>query len=152
MEFYNTAFPVHLQTNASMHFSRNFYKGMQTHPDWRSLTASFCWPLSTALLRHPLPTAFLSSFFQPSDWRFLAHFPSHRRSRAQAFVWFRAKTNEKIVCLAHPHHSVTDFSWSNERKKVNILKLIGPQRGFIFKLFIYLQHVFLVVYTVLRKG
>ena len=32
--------------------------------------------------------------------------PVSSRSRAQAFVLFRAKTNKKIVCLAHPLHSV----------------------------------------------
>ena len=80
--------------------------GMPTHPDWPSLTASFSWPLSTALLRHPSPTAF-SEFLFPTLWLvFPCPLPVVRRSRAQAFVWFCAKTNKKIVCLAHPLHSV----------------------------------------------
>ena len=42
-----------------------------------------------------------------SDLPFLFHFRSHRRSRAQAFVWFRAKTDKELVCLASHPHSVT---------------------------------------------
>ena len=38
---------------------------MPTHPDWTSLTASFCWPLLTAPLHHPSPTAF-SEFLFPT--------------------------------------------------------------------------------------
>ena len=41
----------------------------------------------------------------PSLWRSLL--PVTSRFRAQAFVWFRAKTNKKIVCFVHPLHSVT---------------------------------------------
>ena len=40
-------------------------------------------------------------------WHFLAHFRSRRRSRAQAFVWFRTKTDKGIVCLADHPRSVS---------------------------------------------
>ena len=45
-------------------------------------------------------------FSNSPDWRSLVHFQTRRKSRAQAFVRFHAKTNKKIVCLAHPLHSV----------------------------------------------
>ena len=94
-------------------------RGMPTHPDWPSLTASFCWPLSTALLRHSSPTAF-SEFLFPTPWlAFPCPLPIASRSQDQTFVWLRAKTNKKIVCLAHPLHSVIELSNvdSNYRKK-----------------------------------
>ena len=37
--------------------------GMPPHPDWPSLTASFCWLLSAAPPRHPSPTAFSAFLF-----------------------------------------------------------------------------------------
>ena len=85
-------------------------RGMLTHLDWSSLTAPgpylmptglFCCPLSTAPLRHPSTTAFCRFFFQLC-LAFPCPLPDESRSRAQAFVWFRAKTNKKIVCLAIP--------------------------------------------------
>ena len=94
--------------------------GMQTHPDWPSLTASgpylmptglFCCLVSTAhcLLRRRSPTAF-SEFLLPTPlWpAFPCPLPVSSRSRAQTFVWFHTKTDKGIVCLAdHPLHSVT---------------------------------------------
>ena len=110
---------MHLQTNADLHPSRNFHKprGMLSHLDWSSLTAPepylmptglFCCPLSSACpQRHPSPTAF-SCFLFPTLWlAFPCLLPVASRPQAQAFVWFHAKTNKKIVCLAHPLHSVT---------------------------------------------
>ena len=55
--------------------------------------------------------------------------PVTLRSRAQASVWFRAKTDKGIVCLADHLHSVTVFastflclwnqmSWRNQQNKV----------------------------------
>ena len=91
-------------------------RGMLTHLDRSFLTASgpylmptglFCCPLSTAPIRHPSPSASLSSFFQLLSLAFPCPLPVASRSRAQAFVWFRAKTNKEIVCLAHPFHSIT---------------------------------------------
>ena len=91
---------------------------MPTHLDRSSLTAAglylmptghFSHPVSTpsATLRRPSPTAF-SEFLCPTpDSRSLTHFRSRRRSRAQAFVWFRAKTDKGIVWLADHLHSVT---------------------------------------------
>ena len=67
--------------------------------------------LPTVPLRRPSPTAF-SEFVCPTpDSRSLTHFRSCRRSRAQAFVWFRAKTGQGIVCLADHPYSVT-LDWT----------------------------------------
>ena len=100
-------------------------RGILTHLNWSSLTDTglslmptglFCpgvdCPLPFCVSRRQLPP--VGSFFQLavsslSDLPFLPHFRSRPRSRVQAFVWFRAKTNKKIVCLAHPLHSVTKF-------------------------------------------
>ena len=92
-------------------------RGMLTLFPWSSLTAPrpclmptglFCCPVSTAPQRLPSPTLF-SEFLFPTLWlAFPCPLPVVSRSRAQAFVWFRAKTNKKIVCLAHPLHSVTN--------------------------------------------
>ena len=99
-------------------FLQNFHKPrrMLTHLDWSSLTAPgpylmptglFCCPVSTAPLRLPSPTAFCGSLLPTPLWlAFPCTLPVASRSQAQAFVWFRAKTNKKIVCLAHPLHSV----------------------------------------------
>ena len=92
--------------------------GMPTHPDWPSLTASglnlmptglFCCLVSTANCPSPSPVAncllwIPSSYCWPG---FPYPLPVTSKSRAQAFVWFRAKTDKGIVCLAHPLHSVT---------------------------------------------
>ena len=92
---------------------------MLTHLDWYSLTAPgpylmptglFCWPLSTAGLPfcvtlRQLPS--VCSFFQLLWLAFPCPLLVVSRSRAQAFVWFRAKTNKKIVWWAHSLHSVT---------------------------------------------
>ena len=60
-------------------------------------------PLSTTSLRLPIPTTLSGFLFQPPLWlfsnlSFLPHFWSRRRSRAQAFVWFRAKTKKSSAC------------------------------------------------------
>ena len=87
---------------------------MLTHLDWPSLTASRLvisavrCRLPTAPLRRPSPTAF-SEFLSPTpDSRSLTHFRSRRRSQAQAFVWFRAKTKglsawRTPFIVSHPH-------------------------------------------------
>ena len=85
---------------------------MLTRLDWSSLTVAgpYLIRLVTSAVRCRLATRVtlrqlpsLISFVQLS----LA-FPSYFRSRrAQAFVWFCAKTDKGIVCLAHHLHSVT---------------------------------------------
>ena len=72
-------------------------------------TGLFCCEVSTptALLRPPSPTAFCR-FLLPTPWlAFPCLLPVVSRSRAQVFVWFRAKTDKGIVCLADHPHSVT---------------------------------------------
>ena len=88
--------------------------GMPTHLDRSSLTAldpiSYEWslvcPVSTAHLRHPSPTAFSQSLC-PTPLAFPYPLPVTSRSWVQAFVWFRAKKDKGIVCLADHLRSVT---------------------------------------------
>ena len=68
------------------------------------------WSLSSGVdwsLRRPSPTPPSSSFVQLSDPRSLTHFRSPEISSPKPFVWFRAKTDKGIVCLADHLHSVT---------------------------------------------
>ena len=69
--------------------------------DW-----SLCCPVSTGHSRHPSPTAF-PQFLCPTLSGVPFLLPVASRWRAQAFVWFRAKTDKGIVCLADHLHSVT---------------------------------------------
>ena len=94
---------------------------MLTHLDWCSLTAAgpylmltglFCCPVSTANCPTPSPVAnwlLCVPLFNPS-LAFPCLFPVVSRSWAKAFVWFRAKTDKGIVCLADHPHSVTPWS------------------------------------------
>ena len=68
-----------------------------SHADW-----SLCCPMSTGHSHHPSPTAFLAPFSNS-----LLASPYHFRSRPKPFVWFCAKTDKGIVCLADHLHSVT---------------------------------------------
>ena len=80
------------------------------------LTAHFCCPVSTGHSRHPSPTAF-SEFLCPTPLAFPYPLPVTSRSRAQDFVWFRAKTDKGIVCLVDHQHRVTNiqiFSWGKK--------------------------------------
>ena len=62
-------------------------------------------PVSTGHSRHPSPTP--SSFVQLSFFRPLTT-PGHVEIACpKPFVWFRAKTDKGIVCLADHQHSVT---------------------------------------------
>ena len=90
-------------------------RGVLPYPDLSSLTATgpslmptghFCCPVSTGHSRHPLPTAF-REYLCPTPICVPFLLPVASRSRAQAFVWFRAKTDKGIVCLADHLHSVT---------------------------------------------
>ena len=67
-------------------------------------TALFCCPLSTAPLRLPSPTHLSGFLFQ------LLSSPTSGLVgdlEPKPFVWFRAKTDKGIVCLADHPHSVT---------------------------------------------
>ena len=76
-------------------------------------TGHFCYPVSTLPLASPLVNCPLwVSLSNSSRVPFLL--PVASRSRAQAFVWFRAKTDKGIVCLADNLHSVT---WLKEGKE-----------------------------------
>ena len=84
--------------------------GMPTHPERSSLTAHANWSLLLSGVdchsRHPSPNWLLRVPF-PSPLAFPYLLPVTSRSLAQAFVWFRAKTDKGIVCLADHLHSVT---------------------------------------------
>ena len=55
---------------------------------------------------HPSPTPSFSPFVQ-FLLRSLTHFRSRQDLESKPFVWFRAKTDKVIVCLADHLHSVT---------------------------------------------
>ena len=94
-----------------------------------SLDPISCWLasllrclVSTASVRFPSPTA-VSSFSQPTLFRVPLPLPDTARFQVQKpFVWFRAKTDKGIVCLAGHPHSVTaegalgtpDWVWRSE--------------------------------------
>ena len=89
---------------------RNFYKATRNaNPSWSVFPHwywtlshanwSLCCPVSTGYSRHPSPTAFPQSLC-PIPLAFPYPLPVTLRSRAQAFFWFRTKTNKGIVCLA----------------------------------------------------
>ena len=66
--------------------------------------SSLCCPVSTGPSRHPSPTAFLELLFRLS---FSLPTSGHAEiSSPKPFVWFRAKTDKGIVCLADHLHSV----------------------------------------------
>ena len=79
-----------------------------------SLDPISCWlasllrcPVSTALVRVPSPTA-SRSFVQPTLFSRPVTTSGHAEiSIPKPFVWFRAKTDKGIVCLAGHLHSVT---------------------------------------------
>ena len=109
-----------------MDFKWKFYKpwGVLTHLDCSSLTDSWTLSHTDCLLllsgvdchsRHPSPTAFRWVPLSHSWLAFLYPLPVMSRSQAQAFVWFRAKTDKGIVCFLDHLHSVT--GWSYQIKK-----------------------------------
>ena len=87
----DTAFPVHLQTNADVHPSRNFLKATRnansswlvfphcswtlSHADWSLLLSGVDWPLPFRISLHQL---FLWVLLSNSLWPCLAHFRSRR--------------------------------------------------------------------------
>ena len=73
-----------------------------THGD-----CSLCCPVSTRHSRHPSTTVFFSVPLSHSLTGVPFLLPVTSRSRAQAFVLFRAKTDKGIVCLADHLHCVT---------------------------------------------
>ena len=92
--------------------------GMPTHPDWSSLTDAglslmptglFCCPVSTANCPSPSPVTNCLLWVPSSNSSlvFPCLLPVVSRSQAQAFVWFRTKTDKGIICLADHSHSVT---------------------------------------------
>ena len=67
------------------------------------LSAVRCRLATRVTLRQlPSPSSFVELLLA-----FPCPLPVTSRSRAQAFVWFRAKTDKGIVCLADHLHSVT---------------------------------------------
>ena len=61
-------------------------------------------------VRRPSPTPFFE-FLCPTPFsRSLTHFRSRRDLESKTLVWFRAKTDKGIICLADHLHSVTSVS------------------------------------------
>ena len=88
--------------------------GMPTHLDRSSLTAAgpylmptghFCCPVSTRHSHHHSPTTLFSVSLYNSYWRSPAYFRLRRDLESKPFVWFPAKTDKGIICLAdHLHY------------------------------------------------
>ena len=102
-----------------------------------SLDPMSCWlasllrcPVSTASVHGPAPTA-VSSFVQPTLFSCPVTTSGHAEiSSPKPFVWFRAKTDKGIVCLAGHLHSVTSrVSWiwhkTGSRGEAPVLELYG---------------------------
>ena len=71
-------------------------------------------PVSTGHSRLLSPTASLELLCPTLFLRSLPHFRSPEISSPKPFVWFRAKTDKGIVCLADHLHSVTKFGLIKE--------------------------------------
>ena len=89
--------------------------GMPTHLDRSSFTGTGFTLADCSLLLSgvdcPLASPFANTFSEflcATGLVFPYPLPVTSRSRAQAFVWFRAKTDKGIVCLADHLHSVTE--------------------------------------------
>ena len=103
-----------------MHPSWNFHKATRNANSSWLVFPNCCWTLShatglsdvpcqlpTAPLRCPSPTP-SSGFLCPTLWlAFPCLLLVTSRSRAQAFVYFHAKTDKGIICLTDHPHSVT---------------------------------------------
>ena len=75
-----------------------------THADW-SLCSGVDWSLAS-----PFTNCFLE-LLCPTLWpAFPSYFRSPEISSPKLFVWFHAKTDKGIVCLADHLHSVTKLS------------------------------------------
>ena len=90
---------------------------MPTHLDQSSLTAARPYLIRLVSLLSgvdwPLASPFANSFLEfpcPTPLAFPYPLPVMSRSWAQAFVWFRAKTDKEIVCLADHLQSATVLS------------------------------------------
>ena len=108
-----------------------------TFLDWSSLTDPGPYLMPTGLCCCPLSTANCHSashfanclLWVPSSNSSLAFpclLPVASRSRAQAFVWFRAKTDKGIVCLVDHPHSVTQDTVTkpNRNNAINVLYVL----------------------------
>ena len=102
-----------------MDFLRNFHKasGMPTHLDsiffhWSGpslMPTRLSAPVSGVYCHCPsfLANCLLSPFVSLSDWRPLTTSGHVEITDPKPFVWFRARTDKGIVCLADILHSVT---------------------------------------------
>ena len=96
---------------------------MPTHLDSSSLTALDLISSDWSLLRCRLvcPSSIANSFLEllcPTLFsRSLTYFRSPETSSPKPFVWFRAKTDKGIVCLADHLHCITDttIAWKKFR-------------------------------------
>ena len=73
--------------------------------DW-SLCSGVDWSLASPFANSPL----LNPFVSLSDWRSLPTSGHAEISSPKPFVWFRAKTEKGIVCLADHLNSVTNLA------------------------------------------
>ena len=88
-------------------------------------------------VRHLSPTAFFEFLCPTHSLAFPSYFQSYRDLESKPFVWFRAKTDKGIVCLADHLHSVTPircyhsgWEWAWEQWHEEVLHI--PQSSSIF--------------------
>ena len=112
-------------SSGSVYFLRHFYKATgNANSSWLAFPHCFStlshanWSLllyvvnSNCHSASPFANCLLWVPSSKSLSHSLTHFRSRRRSRAQPFVCFRAKTDKGIDCLADHPHSVTLYpSW-----------------------------------------
>ena len=91
--------------------------------------SSLCCPVSTGHSRHSSPTAFLDLLCPTLFSCSLTHFRSPEISSPKPFVWFRAKIDKGIVCLADHLHSVTP---RNKTCFWAYLMVLIPKMTFVF--------------------
>ena len=110
---------VQFQSNASVGSSENSTTllGCQAL-DLISSDSSLCCPVWTGHSRHPWPIPSSSPFFQLFS-RSLTTSGHFKIAGPKSFVWFRAKTDKGIVCLADHLYSVTVILSASFRKIIN---------------------------------
>ena len=114
---------MHVQTNASVGYKRKFHKatGMPTSLDSIFFAGPYllCYCLRSRPHLSLVPRQLyllsrrqllVSSFLQSTLFRVPLPLPDTARFQVQkSFVWFRAKTDKEIVCLAGHPYSVTSL-------------------------------------------
>ena len=112
--FRDTAFTLHLQTNADVHFSRNFYKATRNaNSSWQAFPHCFWtlshadWYLLLSVANCPSASPFTNYLlWVPSSNSYLTGIPlptfGRVESSSSGLFWFRAKKKQKDQLLGAP--------------------------------------------------